>query len=49
MVPPVIGYAYLLSRIPLRMPPLDRPAQLQPVTRIERMSDLLPCRSRCPG
>lgn len=41
MLPPVIGYAYLLSRIPLRMPPLARPAQVRPVTRVERMPDLL--------
>lgn len=38
---PVIGYEYLLSRIPLRMPPLGRPAQVRPVTRVERMADLL--------
>jgi len=38
---PVIGYEYLLSRIPLRMPPPDRPAQVRPVTRVERMPDLL--------
>ncbi len=38
---PVIGYEYLLSRIPLRMPPLDRPAQVRPVTRVERMPELL--------
>ena len=37
----MIGYEYLLSRIPLRMPPLDRPAQVRPVTRVERMPDLL--------
>ena len=37
----MIGYEFLLSRIPLRMPPLERPAQVRPVTRIERMSDLL--------
>lgn len=36
-----IGYEFLLSRIPLRMPPLERPAQVRPVTRIERISDLL--------
>jgi len=29
VVPPVIGYEYLLSRIPLRMPPLDRPARVR--------------------
>lgn len=38
---PVIGYEYLLSRIALRMPPLDRPARVRPVTRIERMPELL--------
>ena len=37
----MIGYEYLLSRIPLRMPPPDRPAQVRPVTRVERMPDLL--------
>ncbi len=37
----MIGYEFLLSRIPLRMPPLDRPAQVRPVTRIEQMADLL--------
>ncbi|MFT3817670.1 MAG: Fic family protein [Rubrivivax sp.] len=37
----MIGYEHLLSRIPLRMPPLDRPAQVRPVTRIEHMPDLL--------
>ena len=37
----MIGYEFLLSRIPLRMPPLDRPAQVRSVTRIERMSELL--------
>lgn len=36
-----IGYEFLLSRIPLRMPPLVRPAQVRPVTRIEEMPDLL--------
>ncbi|MCM8596144.1 Fic family protein [Accumulibacter sp.] len=40
-MPPVIGYEYLLSRIPLRMPPLGRPAQVRPVTRIERMPEPL--------
>jgi hypothetical protein len=38
---PVIGYEYLLSRIQLRMPPVGRPAQVRPVTRVERMPDLL--------
>lgn len=37
----MIGYAHLLSQIPLRMPPLARPAQLRAVTRIEEMPDLL--------
>ncbi|MCU0923359.1 MAG: Fic family protein, partial [Burkholderiaceae bacterium] len=37
----MIGYEFLLSRIPLRMPPLSRPAQVRPVTRIEEMPDLL--------
>jgi len=37
----MIGYEFLLSRIPLRMPPLDWPAQVRPVTRIEQMPDLL--------
>lgn len=41
MVLSVIGYQYLLSRLAVRMPPLDRPAQVRPVTRIERMPDLL--------
>lgn len=30
----MIGYEFLLSRIPLRMPPLSQPAQVRPVTRI---------------
>lgn len=37
----MIGYEYLLSQIPLRMPPLARPAQVRPVTRVEHMPDLL--------
>jgi len=37
----MIGYEFLLSRIPLRMPPLDGPAQVRPVTRVEPMTDLL--------
>lgn len=41
MVLPVIGYEYLLSQLALRMPVLDRPAQVRPVTRIEHMPDLL--------
>lgn len=41
MALPVIGYEYLLSQLGLRMPALDRPAQVRPVTRVERMPDLL--------
>lgn len=37
----MIGYEFLLSHIPLRMPPLSRPTQVRPVTRIEEMPDLL--------
>lgn len=37
----MIGYELLMSRIPLRMPALDRPAQVRPVTRIEQMPGLL--------
>lgn len=37
----MIGYEFLLSRIPLRMPPLRRPAMVRPVTRVEEMPDLL--------
>ncbi|WP_398495979.1 Fic family protein [Variovorax sp.] len=37
----MIGYEELLSRIPLRMPPLRRPARIKPVTRVEALPDLL--------
>lgn len=37
----MIGYDYLVSCSPLRLPPLDRPAQIRPVTRIEHMPELL--------
>lgn len=37
----MIGYEFLLSRIPLRMPPLGQPARVKPVTRIEQRPDLL--------
>lgn len=37
----MLGYEFLLSRIPLRMPPLSQPAQVRPVTRIEERPDLL--------
>lgn len=37
----MIGYEWLLEHITLRMPPVLRPAQVRPVTRIERMADVL--------
>jgi len=37
----MIGYEFLLSRIPLRMPPLTQPARVRSVTRIEEMPELL--------
>ncbi|WHZ12930.1 MAG: Filamentation induced by cAMP protein Fic [Burkholderiaceae bacterium] len=37
----MIGYEFLLSKIPLRMPPPARPARIMPVTRVEEMPDLL--------
>jgi hypothetical protein len=37
----MIGYQFLLSRIPPRLLPLERPAQVRPVTRIEPMPELL--------
>ncbi|RZS57945.1 Fic family protein [Sphaerotilus mobilis] len=37
----MIGYEFLSTRIPLRLPPVARPAQVRPVTRIERLADLL--------
>lgn len=37
----MIGYEFLLSRIPLRMPELDKPARVKPVTRVEEMADLI--------
>lgn len=33
----MIGYEFLLSRVPLRMPPLSQAAQVRPVTRIEEL------------
>jgi Fic/DOC family len=46
----MIGYEFLLSRIPLRMPPLSRPARVKPVTRVEDMPDLLAVpRHAAPG
>ncbi|MEZ5660906.1 MAG: Fic family protein [Burkholderiaceae bacterium] len=37
----MIGYEFLLSRIPLRMPPPTKPARIRPVTRVEEMADHL--------
>lgn len=37
----MIGYEQLLSQIGLRMPPLDRPARIKPVTRIEIIQGVL--------
>ena len=37
----VIGYEFIAAQLALRMPPVQRPAQLRPVTRIEPMADLL--------
>lgn len=37
----MIGYEFLLSRIPLRMPPLGQPARVKPVTRVEEMTDMV--------
>ncbi|WP_265258127.1 hypothetical protein [Verminephrobacter aporrectodeae] len=31
----MIGYEFLLSKIPLRMPELAKPAKVKPVTRVE--------------
>ncbi|MEO5737673.1 MAG: cell filamentation protein Fic, partial [Variovorax sp.] len=39
--PKVIGYEFLQSRIPLQMPPLERPARIKPVTRIKAFADIL--------
>src|SRR6218665_3630655 len=36
----MVGYEFLLSKIPLRMPELDKPARIKPVTRVEEMADL---------
>lgn len=35
----MIGYEFLVSRIPLRMPPIPVPAQVLPVTRIEALGE----------
>lgn len=37
----MVGYEFLRSRIPLRMPPTLKPAQVRPVTRVEEMPELL--------
>lgn len=37
----MIGYEFLLSKLPLRMPPSGKPAQVRPVTRVEEMPELL--------
>lgn len=37
----MIGHEFLLSRIPLRMPPLAVPARVMPVTRVQEMADVL--------
>lgn len=37
----MIGYEFLQSQIPLVLPPLERPARVKPVTRVEDMPDLL--------
>src|SRR6218665_1405650 len=37
----MVGYEFLLSKIPLRMPELDKPARIKPVTRVEEMADLI--------
>lgn len=40
-MPTMIGYEFLLGQIPLRLPPLTRPAQVRPVIRVIEMPDLL--------
>ncbi|MDR2625596.1 MAG: Fic family protein [Zoogloeaceae bacterium] len=37
----MVGYEFLLSKIPLRMPPLSKPARIRPVTRVEEAADLI--------
>src|SRR6218665_2823923 len=37
----MVGYEFLLSKIPLRMPELHKPARIKPVTRVEEMADLI--------
>src|SRR6218665_648696 len=37
----MVGYEFLLSKISLRMPELDKPARIKPVTRVEEMADLI--------
>src|SRR6218665_2919966 len=37
----MVGYEFLLSKIPLRMPELDKPARIKPVTRVEEMAAVM--------
>lgn len=37
----MVGYEFLLSKIPLHMPELEKPARIKPVTRVEEMADLI--------
>lgn len=37
----MIGYEFLQDKIPVRLPPLERPAKIKPVTRVEAMPDIL--------
>lgn len=37
----MVGYEFLLSMIPLRMPELSKPARIKPVTRVEEVADLI--------
>lgn len=46
----MIGYEFLLSRIPLRMPAPWLPAWIKPVTRVERMPEFVAVpRNTAPG
>lgn len=37
----MVGYEFLLSKIPLRMPELSKPARIKPVTRVEEVAGLI--------
>lgn len=37
----MIGYEFLRSKIPLRMPEIGKPARIKPVTRVVEMADLI--------